>query len=191
MNLFRKQPAGRQVIMRMVRKMQNGLFIGESVFVSGLFLMFYVSPYAGLPVCAIGVILFSISLGYVIRARLLVRNLERSGEADNLYREIELKSCILSPQTNTIMSANYVISSGGKTGFEIIRNRDVIRFWQNDYKNKKGYTRDIILITEDGKKHYIAFYNSKTPIPEAYQEIVDILKKRLGGAVFGKPAGIK
>jgi hypothetical protein len=167
--------------------MQNGLFIGEAVFIAGIFLWVYLSPAAGLPVCIIGAIFLSISLRYVIKARLLLHSMEKSGEADALYREIELKSCILSPQTNTIMSANYVISSGGKTGFEIIRNSDVIRFWQNDYKNNKGYTRDIILITKEGKKHYIAFYNSKTPIPGAYQEIVELLKKRLTRAVFGKP----
>jgi len=184
---MKSKSAGRQVIMRMIRKMQNGLFIGEGFLILGMIICFSWTPYAGIPILIISFILLYITLKYVVKARLQIRKMEKSGEAEKLYREMEKKSCILSPQTNTIMSDSYVIGSGGRTGFEIIRNREVMRFWQNDYLNKTGYTRDIILQTEDGKKHHIAFFNSRTPIPDAYQEIVEILKKRLTNAKFGQP----
>jgi hypothetical protein len=184
---MRSKSVGRQVIMRMIRKMQNGLFIGEGFLILGMIIWFSWTPFAGIPVCIISFVLLYITLKYVVKARLQIRRMEKSGEADNLYREMEKKSCIMSPQTNTIMTDSYIIGSGGRTGFEIIRNRNVVRFWQNDYVNKSGYTRDMILLTGEGKKHHIAFYNSRNPIPDAYQEVVELLKKRLTDARFGDP----
>lgn len=174
---MKKNSRSRRFIFKMIRKMQNGIFIGECTFIIGLTFWKSISMWAGIPLLILSGIFLSFSIKHVVLARLKIRRLEKSGEAWIIYDQIERPSCIYSPQTNTIITDDYIISRGGKKGFEIIRFSDIKEYNVYDYTNNQGHTREIRIILKDESLHYVAFINQKNPIPESYQEVVDLIEK--------------
>lgn len=172
----------RWYVYGMVRRMQNGFYIGTGVLIVAFTLYRSAGAAVGVPLILLALALLAYTALRVFQARLLLHRLERSGEAWKIYEEIERPSCIDSPQTNTVVTDDYVLATGGKKGMEIVRYRDVVK--GEVYTYAEGKTREIRLTTRDGVVHYVAFYHNRSGIPAGYDEVVTLLRQRLGASVF-------
>lgn len=175
---------GRDQIYGIIRRMNKGLILGFLVIVSGPLIGYMVWRPLKQVLYAMGICLLLLSLGYQVQAWRRIRQMEKNGQAEVLYRQLE-EDCSAFPPVNCLLTQDYLVSVGGRSGLEILRLEQMETITEYRHYQKKGDNRELRVVMEgDGQSHIVAFIRTPGSAQEFYDAFLPVLKKHAKHATY-------